>query len=65
MIGEIDMSEMIFMNECKVAKFPAPEGKNYRKIVKDYMMKMAMVMVEETMIFLRQQNLVKELLNTE
>lgn len=37
------MSEMIFMNDCKVAKFPAPEGKNYRKIVKDYMMKMAMV----------------------
>ena len=35
------MSEMFFMDNCKVAKFKAPEGDNYRKIVKDYMMKMA------------------------
>ena len=35
------MSEMIFSENCKVAKFKAPEGDNYRKIVKDYMMKMA------------------------
>ena len=35
------MADMIFMDNCKVAKFPAPEGDNYRKIVKDYMLKMA------------------------
>ena len=35
------MAEMIFSENCKVAKFKAPEGDNYRKIVKDYMMKMA------------------------
>lgn len=35
------MSEMLFMDNCKVAVFKAPEGNDYRKIVKDYMMKMA------------------------
>lgn len=35
------MADMIFMDNCKVAVFKAPEGDNYRKIVKDYMMKMA------------------------
>ncbi len=34
------MSEMIYMGDCKVAIFKAPEG-NYRQIVKDYMLKMA------------------------
>ena len=37
------MADMIFMENCKVAKFPAPEGDNYRKIIKDYMMKMATI----------------------
>ena len=32
-----------FFENCKVAEFKAPEGNDYRKIVKDYMLKMANV----------------------
>ena len=35
------MAEMIYKDSCKVAIFKAPESDDYRKVVKDYMMKMA------------------------